>query len=261
MKALKRPRLTIGQLLRALRARKGWTLKEMSECSGIPLSTLSKVEHDRLTLTFDKLQLLSERLNMSLSELLAEPGDSVEPAVTARRSIGRIDDAVRADTPNYEYHYLCPELRRKRMVPVLARLRARGLEEFGELVRHPGEEFTYVVNGRVTVHTEYYAPIELEVGESVYIDSNMGHAYTIAPGSREATILFICPSAGEPPLPVVYEPHEGLPVEARGVPPLPFAAISPAESAASVAPTLVLAPAPIARRRAASARPTKRRKN
>ena len=89
MMAMKRPRLTIGHLLRALRARKGWTLKEMSECSGIPLSTLSKVEHDRLTLTFDKLQLLSERLNMSLSELLAEPGDSAEPAVTARRSIGR----------------------------------------------------------------------------------------------------------------------------------------------------------------------------
>src|SRR3546814_8140740 len=39
---------TIGSLLRSLRARNGWTLKEMSERCGIPLSTLSKVEHDRL---------------------------------------------------------------------------------------------------------------------------------------------------------------------------------------------------------------------
>ncbi len=38
---------TLGSLLRALRARQGWTLKEMSERIDIPVSTLSKVEHDR----------------------------------------------------------------------------------------------------------------------------------------------------------------------------------------------------------------------
>ena len=34
----------------------------MSERSGIPVSTLSKVEHDRLTLTYDKLLQLSQKL-------------------------------------------------------------------------------------------------------------------------------------------------------------------------------------------------------
>ena len=53
---------TLGSLLRGLRTRNNWTLKEMSERSGIPLSTLSKVEHDRLTLTYDKLLQLSQRL-------------------------------------------------------------------------------------------------------------------------------------------------------------------------------------------------------
>ena len=65
---------TIGSLLRSLRARNGWTLKEMSERSGIPLSTLSKVEHDRLTLTYDKLLQLSQRLNLRMSELFTETG-------------------------------------------------------------------------------------------------------------------------------------------------------------------------------------------
>ncbi|HAU80730.1 MAG TPA: XRE family transcriptional regulator, partial [Stenotrophomonas sp.] len=49
---------TLGTLLRGLRTRQGWTLKEMSEHTEIPLSTLSKIEHDRLTLTYDKLQHL-----------------------------------------------------------------------------------------------------------------------------------------------------------------------------------------------------------
>lgn len=187
---------TIGGLLRSLRTRKGWTLKQMSEHSGIPLSTLSKVEHDRLTLTYDKLLKLSQRLNIRMSELFAEV-DEAGPAVTARRSIGRVEDAIRVNTPNYDYYYLCPELRRKRMIPVLTRVRAKSLQEFGALVRHSGEEYIYVLEGRAEVHTEFYDPVVLEAGESAYIDSSMGHAYVAAPGCEEAVLLGVCSSADE----------------------------------------------------------------
>ena len=188
---------TIGGLLRSLRTRKGWTLKQMSEHSGIPLSTLSKVEHDRLTLTYDKLLQLSQRLKLRMSELFAEQDEVAEPAVTARRSIGRIEDAVRVNTPNYDYYYLCPELRRKRMIPVLTRVRVKSIEEFGELVHHSGEEYIHVLEGRAEVHTEFYDPIVLETGESVYIDSNMGHAYIAAEGCDEVLLLGVCSSSDE----------------------------------------------------------------
>jgi len=185
----------LGKLLRGVRARNGWTLREMSERSGIPISTLSKVEHDRLTLTYDKLQRLSQRLGLRMSELFAEDSEPVEAPVTARRSIGKIDRAIQVTTPNYDYHYLCPELRRKRMIPILTSIRAKSVEEFGELVRHPGEEYIYVLSGRIEVHTEFYDPVVLEEGESIYIDSLMGHAYLVAEGCEEATVLGICSSA------------------------------------------------------------------
>ena len=188
---------TIGSLLRALRARNDWTLKEMSQRCGIPLSTLSKVENDRLTLTYDKLQQISQRLNIRMSELFAEDDSTPEPPVTARRSIGRIEDAVRVTTPNYDYFYLCPELRRKRMIPVITRVRAKTIEEFGELVHHSGEEYIHVLEGRAEVHTEFYDPIVLEAGQSVYIDSNMGHAYIAADGCEEVVLLGVCSSADE----------------------------------------------------------------
>jgi transcriptional regulator with XRE-family HTH domain len=189
---------TLGKLVRALRARNGWTLKEMSERTDIPVSTLSKVEHDRLTLTYDKLLQVSQRLNIPMSELFAEPvgTGALEPAVTARRSIGLVADAVRVNTRNYDYYYLCPELRRKRMIPVFTRIRAKSLEEFGELVRHPGEEFIYVLEGGITVHTEFYDPVVLKLGEAIYVDSNMGHAY-VAEGCDEATVLAVCSSSDE----------------------------------------------------------------
>jgi len=194
----KTPPPSLGGLLRALRARRNWTLKQMSDRTGIPVSTLSKVEHDRLTLTYDKLLQLSQRLNMRMSELFAEEDAAQEPAaVTARRSIGSLEAAVEVSTPNYEYHYLCPELRRKRMIPVVAKIRARSLEEFGELVRHPGEEFVFVLSGRIVVHTEFYDPVTLGEGESIYLDSTMGHAYIAAEGCAEASVMAVNSAAEE----------------------------------------------------------------
>jgi len=188
---------TLGALLRGLRSREGWTLKEMSAKSGIPVSTLSKIEHDRLTLTYDKLLQLSQRLGLRMSELFAEAGDAAEPPVTARRSIGDVARAVRVETPNYDYYYLCTELRRKRMIPVLTHIRAKTVEAFGELVHHPGEEYIYVLEGSVEIHTEFYDPVLLRKGESIYIDSNMGHAYLAAEGYDEAIVLGVCSSADE----------------------------------------------------------------
>ena len=188
---------TLGHLLRSLRSRNGWTLKQMSQRTSIPVSTLSKIEHDRLTLTYDKLVQLSQRLNIRISELFTDSAEDVEPAVTARRSIGRIDDAVRVNTKNYDYYYLCPELRRKRMIPILTRIRAKSAQEFGELVHHSGEEYIYVLAGGIQVLTEFYDPVVLKVGESIYLDSNMGHAYVTAEGCEEATVLGMCSSTDE----------------------------------------------------------------
>src|SRR6478609_388417 len=91
---------TLGRVLRSLRMRNSWTLKEMSDRTGIPLSTLAKVEHDRLTLTYDKLLQLSERLKIRMSDLFAETSEPSAQAVTARRSIGKMERAIRVNTPN-----------------------------------------------------------------------------------------------------------------------------------------------------------------
>jgi transcriptional regulator with XRE-family HTH domain len=188
---------TLGTVMKSIRSRNGWTLKEMSAKSGIPVSTLSKVEHDRLTLSYDKLQQLSQRLSIRMADLFAEEESDSAPRVTGRRSVGTIEQAVRVTTDNYDYHYLCTDLRQKRMIPIITRIRAHSAREFGELVRHQGEEFIYVLEGEIEIHTEFYDPVALKTGQGIYLDSSMGHAYVVADGFDEALVLGVCSSADD----------------------------------------------------------------
>lgn len=181
----------LGENLRALRRRHGWKLQDVSNKTGIAISTLSKVENDQMSLTYDKLLQISEGLGLNIAEFLSE--DQSQASGLARRSVNRKGDGVRQLTPNYDYLYLSPDITQKRMVPVLTRVRARTLEDFGALVRHSGEEFIFVLEGSIEVHTEHYQPIRLDTGESTYLDSTMGHAY-LAIGEQDALVLGVCSS-------------------------------------------------------------------
>src|SRR3546814_17960710 len=83
----------------------------------------------------------------------------------------------------------------------------KSLDKFGKLVHHSGDEYIHVLEGRLEVHTEFYDPIVLGPGESVYIDSNMGHAYIAAEGCDEAVLLGVCSSADEQLLESLFTLH------------------------------------------------------
>jgi transcriptional regulator with XRE-family HTH domain len=188
---------TLGSLIRVVREQNGWTLRQMSEKVGIPLSTLAKVEADKLSLTYDKLLQLASRLGLTLAEFLAQaetPAAGTKlPVVTARRSLTDNGNVINVSTPNYDYEYLCADLREKRMVPIMTRIRAHDIVEFGELVRHQGEEFIYVLEGTIEVHLQFYTSVTLTIGQGIYLDSSMGHAYT-AKDCESALVLAVCSS-------------------------------------------------------------------
>lgn len=184
----------LGDCLRNLRKQHGWTLQDVSHLTGVAVSTLSKVENDQMSLTYDKLLQVCEGLGIHVTELLS--GDSRQPSARTRRSVASPVNTLRQLTRNYDYYYLATDLVKKRMVPILAHARARTLDEFGPLTRHAGEEFLIVLKGEIELHTDQYAPVRLKAGESVYIDSTMGHAY-LSVGEGDAEMLCVC--SGEEP--------------------------------------------------------------
>jgi transcriptional regulator with XRE-family HTH domain len=187
---------TLGSLIRLVRKKNAWTLRQLSERVGIPLSTLAKVETDKLSLTYDKLQQFTARLGLSMTEFLAQgemPAANALPLFTARRSLTNTGNSIQISTPNYDYEYLCADLREKRMVPILTRIRSKDIAEFGEPLKHQGEEFIFVIEGTIEVHLQFYNPVRLSAGQGIYIDSTMGHAY-VARDCESALVLGICSS-------------------------------------------------------------------
>ena len=186
----------LGQCLKAARQARGLTLKQVPERTGMALSTLSKVENGLMSLTYDKLLQLTSGLKMEIAELFNPAvGAPVQGRpVTARRSISRAGQGQLINTKFYTYTYQCTDLIGKRMVPIVAEVRARSLDEFGPLLRHAGEEYFLVTSGRVAVHTEFYAPEILDEGDGIYLDSTMGHAYLNAGEAASAKGVCLCTS-------------------------------------------------------------------
>lgn len=54
-----------------------------------------------------------------------------------------------------------------------------------------GEGYIYVLSGSIEMHTEFYEPVRLDVGDSAYIDSGMRHAFASL-GPEDARILSVC---------------------------------------------------------------------
>jgi transcriptional regulator with XRE-family HTH domain len=182
-----------GALLKALRLQKRLTLAEVSHRTGLPVSTISKVENNKMSLSYDKLQAISTGLGIDVGVLFKPATEPLAESTSGRRSIHKIGAGRRVETHLTSYLYLASELLNKRFIPLLCEIRARSLDAFGEMVRHPGEEFTYVLEGALEIHSHLYAPVRLQAGESIYFDSSMPHAY-IATSKGPCKVLMICSS-------------------------------------------------------------------
>jgi transcriptional regulator with XRE-family HTH domain len=184
---------TPGAMLKKLRQERRLTLNELSGRTGLPMSTLSKVENDKMYLTYDKLQALSTGLGIEIGVLFKSPAPAPTGYFSGRRSVHKIGDGKPVETHLTSYLHLAGELTNKRFIPLIAEVRARSLLAFGEMLSHPGEEFTYVLEGSLEFHSELYTPLQLETGESVFFDSGMPHAY-VATSNGPCRVLTICSS-------------------------------------------------------------------
>jgi transcriptional regulator with XRE-family HTH domain len=187
------PRRLLGDRLKSLRKQRRWTLSDVSERTGLAVSTISKVERGLMSLTYDKFSRLATGLDLDIGELFSPGRTAFQPGTVA---LARRDTWRRYETENYVYDMLFSDLRHKKMTPMLGLLKAREKRAFADYVSHPGEEFLMVLSGRITVHFEAREPVTLEPMDSLYFDSANGHIY-LSSGDEPARILVVCTDIAE----------------------------------------------------------------
>lgn len=186
-----------GPALKTLRTDRGWTLADVSERTGIPTSTLSKVENGKTDLTLDRLLSISVALDVNIADLFGTPSTEYAAGNRGRRSITRIGEGTVVASPYGEYCYHAQDLLEKRIAPIVVDIRARSLEEFGDYHFHQGEEYLLVLKGELALYTDTYAPVHLKTGKSIYFDSGMGHAYVAdGEGACQILVIFASPENG-----------------------------------------------------------------
>lgn len=178
----------VAAIVKALRIRAKLKISEVALKSGVAASTISKIESGQLSPGYEIIVRLAHGLGVDVAELFRT---NLTGTPTGRRSLTRSGAGVFYETATYRYEVLAPDLLRKEFVPLKAVIKAREALDFKVLPAHEGEEFVLVVDGRVTLLSEHYAPVELGPGDSIYFDSRSGHAL-VSSSEKDATVVWIC---------------------------------------------------------------------
>ena len=171
----------LGENLRLIRLQKKMTLQELSQLSKVSKSQLSQIERNASVPTVAKLQKIAEALDINLSSLLPENGDSssdANPAINKEDVLrirvvrkGERKKIIMPDGPRVEL--LCPDLQHKIEFIYLHYPVGTKVED---LYSHKGEECGVVLEGtfKGTFGTK---EIILEPGDSIYYASTIPHCW------------------------------------------------------------------------------------
>ncbi|CAH0529748.1 helix-turn-helix domain-containing protein [Vibrio hippocampi] len=179
--------LKLGARIKEIRVKLGLTLEEASQRTGLARSTLSKIENEQISPTYQAMQKLAAGLHIDMPQLFEPPKKNL---ATGRRDLTLKGQGKPHPTPTYEHELLATQISHKKMMPFKSTIRARSFEEYGDWVRHDGEEFLLILSGEVLFFSEFYEPLAMSEGDSIYYDANMGHML-ISTSEQDAQILWV----------------------------------------------------------------------
>lgn len=158
----------LGQRIRTAREQKKLTLDELALKTGLTKSFLSQVERGKSNPSLSSIRLIVQELNIPLVSLFENSTKNLSGVVVRKNK--RKNFQLPDSTLNFEL--LSPDLKRQmEIIRVIAPPDGRS-----EYMAHEGEEWGYVVKGRIrlTVGNEEF---ELEEGDTAYYSSEIPHGW------------------------------------------------------------------------------------
>ncbi len=170
----------LGSRIRRIRAERGMTLQQLSSRTGLSVGFLSQMERGLSSPSIVSLQAICEALSIDMPQVFTP---TKEPrTVTKQMDQPRIEIANSA----VSYRYLSGEFS-GRVNEILINEFPPGFKH--PPARHEGEEFGYVLEGRLLLRFED-SSYSLEGGDSYHFSAGIPHGYeTPEDGGAKALIV------------------------------------------------------------------------
>jgi transcriptional regulator with XRE-family HTH domain len=177
----------LGERIREAREMRELSLEDLSSRTGIPVATLERVESDRAIPPLGELVRLGKALEMKMGYFISA---GVDRPMCVLRAESRPKVARRGGKSSEQYGYvyesLAPEKADRLMEPFLVTLTPT---DFGEMSSHDGQEFLFVLEGRIRAKVGKEVAV-LRPGDSIYYDSSHPHLVKCY-GKKPAKILAV----------------------------------------------------------------------
>ncbi len=168
----------VGEKIKQIRESMGFSLQELAERTGFSTAFISQIENHLISPPLGALIKVAHSLNVEIGKFFEQSGKAPFTIVRKheRTPTSRVasKEGIRY---GYSYESLAPDKINRNMEPFLVTLEPESRK--GVPYNHEGEEFIFVLEGRVEVQLADYRDI-LEPGDSIYYDSSVPHRVSTA---------------------------------------------------------------------------------
>lgn len=174
--------MDIGQRIRQLRNKNGLTLEELASRCELTKGFLSQLERNLTSPSISTLEDIVEALGMTMYDFFKE--DKEEKLVFAP------EDFFVDKKEDHTITWIVPNAQKNEMEPILLDLPAQGVSQ--TVYPHEGEEFGYVLNGRIKlIFQDNTKSLSVKSGQTFYIRGDREH-YLKNDSKQNAKVLWIC---------------------------------------------------------------------
>ncbi len=163
--------MLIAKRLQALREIMDISVADMAQATGLSEAEYLEYEAGKNDFSFSFLYSAAGKLGVDIVDLMT--GETPKLSVCSLVKKGHGLKMVRR--VEYGYEHLAYIFKNKKMEPFLVTVEPKDVDPRSHMNSHEGQEFDYVVEGRMTLYIDNQA-IELSEGDAVYFDAKHKHA-------------------------------------------------------------------------------------
>ena len=159
----------IGQKLRAARAQRGISQRELARVVGVSNGTISQIENGQTDPSFSLIMKILEGLNITITSFFQEREQRQQ------RVFFKPEDMVDVGSGNIQYLQLGANSSGRKL-QFMREVYPAGASSGPKVLSHVGEEAGMVIKGKLEVHVGDQIR-NLGPGESYYFDSTIPHKF------------------------------------------------------------------------------------